>query len=366
MNVAHLDSGRSWRGGQAQVLLLLRGLAARGHRSLLLAPHGPLLERAAAEDIACRAWAPRGEWDLAALAGAAGHLRRFAPEVAHAHSAHAHALGVPAARLAGVPAVVVSRRVDFAVATHPLSRLKYRMPVDRYLCISRGVRDVMRAGGVPERRLALVPSGIELPDGPAPPPEPPLRALLGVADSSPVVGTVAALAPHKNHADLMRAARQIVDRRPDVHFAWLGEGECRAALERQRAELGLEAHVHLLGFRSDARARMREFTLFALSSYLEGLCTSVLDAQALGVPVVATAVGGVPDAVEDGVTGRLVAPRDPGALAGAILDALADEPARRAWAVRARESVRAFSADRMVEQTLAAYAAALADHGVPA
>ena len=362
MNVAHLDTGRSWRGGQAQVLLLLRGLAARGHRVLLLAPRGPLLERAVAAGIACRSWEPGGEWDLVGLAAAAWHLRRFAPAVAHAHSAHAHALGVPAARLAGVPAVVVSRRVDFAVATHPFSRLKYQLPVDRYLCISRGVREVLRAGGVPERRLVLVPSGIELAEDPAPAPA--LRPLLGAPPESPVVGTVAALAPHKNHADLLRAARQVVDRRADVHFAWLGEGECRAALERQRAELGLETHVHLLGFRPDARGLMREFTLFALSSYLEGLCTSVLDAQALGVPVVATAVGGVPDAVEDGVTGRLVPARDPAALAGAILEALADAPGRGAWAARARESVRAFSADRMVECTLAAYAAALADHEV--
>jgi len=361
VKVAHLDTGRDWRGGQAQALILMRGLSKLGHESLLLAPPGPLLERARAQGIACEPWRARGDWDLGAVLAASRALARIAPEVAHCHSARAHALGVPAARLARVPAVVVSRRVDFPVARHPASRLKYALPVDRYLCISRGVRDALRAAGLPERRLVLVPSGIELPDhrvqgGPAD-----LRAAMGVAADAPVVGTVAALAPHKNHGDLLRAARRVVDRDASVHFAWIGEGGCRPALERLRDELELEAHVHLLGFREDARALIPQFTVFALSSYLEGLCTSLLDAQSLGVPVVATAVGGVPDIVEDQVNGRLVPCRDPDALARVLLEALADEVARRAWAARGRETVRVFAAERMVEGTLAAYQAALAD-----
>ena len=158
----------------------------------------------------------------------------------------------------------------------------------------------------------------------------------------------------------------MVDARADVHFVWIGEGECRPALERLRAELSLESRVHLLGFRPDARRLMTQFTVFVLSSYLEGLCTSLLDAQSQGVPVIATAVGGVPDLVADGVTGRLVPPRDPAALAAAILRAIDDAPARQGWADRARDSVRAFSADHMVERTLEVYREALAEHGVRA
>jgi len=360
VRIAHLDTGRTWRGGQAQVLRLLRGLAAGGHECLLLAPRGPLLERAAAVGLQAAAWSALGEWDLLAALRAAVALRRFDAEVAHCHSAHAHALGVPAARLAGVRAVVVSRRVDFAVGWNPLSRLKYRMPVDRYLCISRGVMDVMRQGGVPQERLALVPSGVELPGSEAPAPAAAdLRALVGAAPGAPVIGTVAALAPHKDHANLLQAVVEVVRARPEVRFAWVGEGECRADLERQRAALGLEEHVRLLGFREDALGLLAQFSVFALSSYLEGLCTSLLDAQALGVPVVATAVGGVPDVVEDGVTGRLVPGRDPRALALALLETLAEPEAARRRAARARETVRGFSAERMVERTLEEYRAVL-------
>ena len=146
LRVAHLDTGRDWRGGQAQVLLLMQGLRARGVHNRLLAPEGPLLERARAAGIEVHAWPSHGDFDVAATLSAMRRLRHV--DVAHAHSAHAHAIGVPAARLARVPAVVVSRRVDFNVAHHAFSRLKYRLPVDRYVCISHGVMDVMR----PRRR----------------------------------------------------------------------------------------------------------------------------------------------------------------------------------------------------------------------
>lgn len=367
MRTAHFDTGRTWRGGQQQVLHLARGLAARGHEAVVHAPDGPLAERARAAGLEVRRWSPAGELDPAGLLAAVGALRAPRPDVVHAHSAHAHALAVPAARLAGVPVAVVSRRVDFAVGGNPFSRLKYRLPVDRYLCISRGVRDVLRSGGVPEARLALVPSGVELPNEIALATEAAgaadLRALIGAAADAPVVGTVAALAPHKDHATLLAAAAIVVARRPAVRFAWLGEGECRAALVRERDRLGLCGHVHLLGFRPDARALMRQFDLFALSSHLEGLCTSLLDAAARGVPIVATAVGGIPDVVEDGVTGLLAPARDPGAFAEVVLRALGDAGGRARRATAARARAQAFGVDALVENTLRVYREALEQRG---
>ncbi len=351
MRVAHLDTGRTWRGGQQQVLLLMNGLRERRVENLLLAPRGPLLERARAAGHAAEEWNARGEWDVPAVLAAARRLRGFAADVAHLHSAHAHTLGVLAARLGGRPAVVVSRRVDFAVATTPWSRLKYRLPVDRFFCISRGVMEVMRRAGVPEERLALVPSGVEFATPAEVAAAPDLRTALGLAAETPIIGTVAALAPHKNHADLMRAAARVCAARPEVHFAWFGEGRCRGALEAQRRSLGLVDRVHMLGFRPEARGTIPQFTLFALASYLEGLCTSILDAQSLGVPVVATDTGGIPELVEDRRSGRLVPPRDPEALAAALLELLADPGPSRGWAEEAARRVRSFSAERMVERS---------------
>jgi len=356
LGVAHLDCGREWRGGQNQALLLMRALKKRGVRNVLLAPPGPLLERASAEGIAVIPWRARGDWDLVSAAKATRALRAAGVRVAHCHDARSHAVGVPAARLAGVPAVVVSRRVSFPVRTNPFSALKYRLPVDRYLCVSRGVTERLRVAGVPEQRLSLVPDGFELQD---PTVTIDLRGLLGLPAETPLVGTVAALTPEKGHADLLEAAAYLVSNSSPAHFVWLGEGECRWPLLRRRAELNLESRVHLLGYRADAQALLRQCTVCAQPALEEGLGTSLIEALALGVPVVATAVGGVPELIEDGVTGRLAPPGDPVALTAALQEALESPELRRRWSAAGRDSARAFHADRMAERTLAEYVAIL-------
>ncbi|MEQ1834375.1 MAG: glycosyltransferase [Candidatus Eisenbacteria bacterium] len=364
MRIAHLDTGRTWRGGQGQALLLMRELRGRGHEQLLLAPDGPLLERARAEGFAARTWNTRGEISPFGTWAAMRALGAFRADVAHAHSAHAHAVGVPAARWAGVPAVFVSRRVDFKVRTNPFSAFKYALPVDRYLCISQGVRAAMVASGVPAARLALVPSGVDFAEVRAAGERaaPALRGWLGLPADAEIVGTVASLAPHKNHQLALEAATAVIAARPRAHFVWLGEGECRPALERRRAELGLESHVHMPGFHAEVRALMRQFDVFLLSSHLEGLCTSLLDAQVLGVPIVATAVGGVPEVVSDGVSGRLVRALEPAAVASALVRALEHADERAAWVAGGRRAVEAFSSANTAERTLAAYAEVLREH----
>jgi len=367
VKIAHLDTGRDWRGGQAQVMHLLPGLRARGHESVLLGPPSPLLERAAREGFEVHPWRVRGDLDLPGAMAAAARLRSLGADLVHAHTAGAHVAGFLAARSSGVP-VVVARRV--AVPPGGLSsRFKYRLGIDRYLCVSRSVIEVLARAGVPRSRLAWVPSGVELTApgeaagssarDPADPPPPSLHAEIGAPAGAPIVGTVASLTREKRHGDILGAAVRVLERFPDTHFVWIGDGERRQALESLRRTLGLETRVHLLGFRRDARRLMKEFTVCVLASVLEGLGTSLLDAQALGVPVIATRVGGIPEVVADGVTGRMVGPCQPEELAQAVFEAL-DRPQERAcWAARALESVRAFSVDRMVERTLAEYEAVL-------
>jgi len=367
VKIAHLDTGYDWRGGQAQVMHLARGLRARGHESILLGPPAPLLERAAGEGFEVHPWRARGDLDLPGATAAAARVRSLGVDLVHAHTAGAHLPGWVAARWSGVP-VVVARRV--AVPPRSLSsRFKYRLGIDRYLCVSRSVIEVLARAGVPRSRLAWVPSGVELTApgeaagssarDPADPPPPSLHAEIGAPAGAPIVGTVASLTREKRHGDILAAAVRVLERFPDTHFVWIGDGGGRHALESRRRALGLEARVHLLGFRQDARRLMKEFTLCVLASVLEGLGSSLLDAQALGVPVIATRVGGIPEVVADGVTGRLVPPGQPEELARAVIDALDRPESRACWAARALESVRAFGVDRMVERTLAEYQAVL-------
>ena len=127
----------------------------------------------------------------------------------------------------------------------------------------------------------------------------------------PVVGNVAALTGHKDHATLVEAMALLRPRCPEARLVIAGEGELRPALEAQVRERGLGDRVVFAGFRRDLDRLLPAFSVFCLSSRLEGLGTSLLDAMAFGLPVVATAAGGIPEAVEDGVTGRVAPPRDP-------------------------------------------------------
>jgi glycosyltransferase involved in cell wall biosynthesis len=169
-----------------------------------------------------------------------------------------------------------------------------------------------------------------------------------------VVGNVAALTGHKDHATLVEAMALLRPRVPEARLVIAGEGELRPALEALVRDRGLGDRVAFAGFRHDLDRLLPAFSVFCLSSRLEGLGTSLLDAMAFGLPVVATAAGGIPEAVEDGVTGRVVPPRDPAALAAALADVLGDEGRRRAFgAAGRRRFLERFTADHMVAQTLA-------------
>jgi len=172
-----------------------------------------------------------------------------------------------------------------------------------------------------------------------------------------VVGNVAALVPHKGQRHLIEAAHLVVQKMPDVRFVILGEGELREALERLVKEYHLEKHVLLPGFRTDVLGCLKSFDLFVMSSVTEGLGTSLLDAMACSRAIVATTAGGIPEVVEEGVTGLLVAPRDHVAMADAILSLVGDAHRRRAMGSAGFARVNEkFTVERMVAGTAAVYA----------
>jgi glycosyltransferase involved in cell wall biosynthesis len=171
----------------------------------------------------------------------------------------------------------------------------------------------------------------------------------------PVIGSVARLVPQKGHRFLLDAAPRILERHPRARFVLVGEGPARADIERQAHRAGIEEHVLLVGERADVPAWLASFDVFALPSLFEGLCYAVIEAQAAGVPVVATPVGGVRETVIDHETGLVVPRKDPVALADAICWVLEHPAAARALSLEARRRVERFSKERMVEETITLY-----------
>lgn len=356
LRVLHVDSERTWRGGERQVLLLMRRQRAAGDEPILAAPgSGALAARARAEGFRVHAIPMRGTWDVASAIALGAAMRRERPHVVHWHAARAHALGAVAALMAPGPARVLSRRVDFPVRRSPGSRLLYALPVDAIAAISEGVRRALVASGVSDARIRVIPSGIDFEPFEAPFDRAAARDALGLAPDDVLAIQVAALAPHKSQTTLLQAAARALGTAPRLRVWIAGEGALREPLLAEHRALGLGDRVRLLGFRDDVVPLLRAADLFVLTSYLEGLGTSVLDAMAAGLPVVATAVGGVPEIVRDEVTGILVPPRDPAALAAAM-ERLAGDPAlRAAMGARGREAARAFGADQTAADTRALY-----------
>ncbi len=351
--ILHLDTERGWRGGERQALWLARSLDPSRYRSLVAArPGEPLALHAIAAGLPLVPLAPVAELDPVAAWRLRRAIARDRVRIVHAHTAHAVALAALATR--GTSArMVVTRRVDFRLRDNWGTRWKYRR-AGALIAISRAVADALVASGIPRDRIEIIPSGIDLSRRIAPASRETLAAV-GAMPGSPLVVQVAQLVPHKDPLTFVRAMAAARERVPDLHAVLVGDGPLTDAVRDAVAQCGLAGTVHVLGYRQDADALLAAADVVTLSSREEGLGTVLLDALALGKPVVATRAGGIPEIIEDGVSGHLVAPGDARSL-GAMVAALLTDPARRAaLAPAARRRAADFSITDTAARTAAVY-----------
>lgn len=354
MRILHVDTATEWRGGQNQIVLTAEGQIALGHEVLVFAnAKGELAVRAAQASVEIHAAeVGRGDLSWRTVSAIRGAVAAFRPDVVHVHESH----GLPGAILAaGLPSrrprLIASRRVDFPLRF--VSRVKYGR-MDRILAVSRAVRDVLTVSGLPAAKIALVHEGVR--DRAAQPGGREALIALGVPAGARLVGNVAQLVDHKDHATLLRAAAIVLAAKPECRFVICGDGPLRQPLDALARSLGISERVIFAGFRADLDALIPCFDIFCLSSHLEGLGTSVLDAMCFSKPVVATRAGGIPDAVIDGETGRLAAPRDSAGLARALIETLDSDANHARFGAAGRERfVKEFTSAAMVQATLLSY-----------
>jgi glycosyltransferase involved in cell wall biosynthesis len=297
-------------------------------------------------------------------------MRRFRPHAVITRGLNADILGRVAATITRVPAVIVWKHNTGHIDRSALEIVSERLlgPVtDRYFGVAHGqVPYLTDELGWPREKIRVVHNGVDpdaFPYDPARRERPPVAAELGIEEGDRVVGVLAVFRPEKDHATMLRAARVVCDRIPQARFVFAGDGPGRDELEALRAELGLTDRVLFAGLRSDVEDVLACMDVVALSSFtIECFPYAILEAMAMGVPAVCTAVGGLPEMIEDGVTGRLVPPRDPQALGAAIADVLSDEERRRAMGVAARRRLEehftlrktASEAEKMITEAVAA------------
>ena len=364
--IVHVSTPRSWRGGEQQLVYLAERLLALGAPQLVVSPPGSAVERACGErGIPHRALRRRASVDplfARALAQAAEGARGA---IVHAHDPHGHTAAVLAAaafRLR-VP-IVVHRRVDFPIGRGRFSRWKYDHPaVRRIICVSRAIAEVLRPDLRDASRLRVVHSASDPARFAGARPDGRLRREHGIPPGVPLVGNVAALAGHKDYFTFVDTAARVLGSGLDARFFAIGDGPLRDEIARYVRERGLEGRVILTGFRGDVPAILPELDVFLFTSREEGLGSSLLDAFASRVPVVATAAGGIPEIVADGETGLLARPRDADALAAAVRRVLGDAALRARLVEGGSRRLAEFGVPAMAERTLAIYREVLASSG---
>jgi L-malate glycosyltransferase len=264
------------------------------------------------------------------------HLRARCVSIAHAFDFYTNIMLIPLARLAAVPVVIGSQRQvgDLLTPRQFSAQAAVLRLADRVVCNSRAAADRLRAAGVPQRKLVVIPNGLTeaafAETAPALPPDGVLRVAMIARMNSPA----------KNHDVFLRAAARLAARLQNVEFLLVGDGPLRAKLEMLAGEVGVAERVRFLGDRRDIAAILASVAASALPSRSESLSNAIIESMAAGVPVVASRAGGNAELIQDGQTGLLVPPGDDESLASALERLLTDPPFRVSCGRRASEFAR--------------------------
>ncbi len=350
----HLDEQLGWRGGEQQAFYLIRALAEAGYPVLAAGkPQSEFVNRlSSCPGVQVVQASFLTEWDFWSVCKLARVVKKHGVEIIHAHTSHTHSLACFTKLFCPGVKVLVTRRVDFAPNANFWTRWKYRR-ADRIVAISDCIRQVLEDFGVDSKRIKIIYSAQDprrLDQTPTSLTE------LGMSAGSRVLLCPAALVGHKDHATLIWAMKDIVQQKPEVHLLLAGEGERRGAIEAQVSELGIAGNVHLLGYRKDVPALMKSADLLVLSSKMEGLGSTIIEAMFCGLPIVACASGGIPELVKNEETGLLVPAQDSHAFAQAVIRLLNDKEFANRLALQAKDfAQKNFHVDSMVSQYIALY-----------
>jgi glycosyltransferase involved in cell wall biosynthesis len=357
MNIVHLTASTFHGGPERQMLGLARSLEEDARSVFLSFPEGGrcrafvnVCRDEGFEAAALENDTPRIRSTIRELAG---QLDRVGADVLLCHGYKANILGRPAARRRGIPAVAISRgwtAESLRVRLYEWLDRRHLRFMDHVVAVSSAQAMKVRRAGVSASRLTTIPNAID-PDR-FTDSDSRFRVKMERYFHTPprrIIGAAGRLSPEKGFDVFLAAAARMLDVDPTLGFVIFGEGSCQDALQQRIVDLGLIGSAVLAGFRTDLDRFIGQLDLFVLPSFTEGLPNVVLEACAAGVPVVATAVGGTPEVIQDGVSGFLVPPGDSEQLAAAMEEALENEERLREIAFQGRQRVLegfSFSAQR--------------------
>lgn len=346
-------------GAQTNLVQLVRGIRTTRFRPIVvcLMSGGPLADELREAGIDVRVLGLRriyGGSALRALGELARLLRREQVGIVHTYLVSANLFGAAASALAGIDTLVTTRR-DLGFSRNSrlalLEETFVNPRVSRVVTPSEAVSEsARRERGLPPARVTTIPNGVDLDwFRPLPGLRDHARSDLGVPGGAAVAGVIANFLAVKGHEDFLRAAVRVKERLPEAFFVLVGDGPLRAKTEGLALDLGLSDRVIFTGARADTRELLAAFDVLVSPSHSEGMSNVLLEAMSMARPIVATSAGGTEELLRHELTGLLAPPRDPAALAEAMISLLSVRERGRLLGERARQDVEErFRLDSMV------------------
>jgi len=358
INVLHLETETGWRGGQQQILYLHKGLIENDIGSVVVCPEGSKLAQACVkENLPVYLLKSRRHYNFVSAVRTAGIIRKGNYNFLHAHSSHALTLGLIVKLFIPNIILTASRRVDFSVRKPIFGPIKYSNSfVNKIICISDAIKNVLISDGIPAKKLVTVHSGVDTSSCQVSAKlKLQLKKELGIPENDIAAGTIAALAGHKDYPTLMRAAKRVIQTDKNITFIAAGSGPDEQELVKLHSRLNLGKKFIFAGFREDTADLLKMFDIFVLSSRMEGMGTSILDAQSAALPIVAARAGGIPEIVQDGRNGILTDTGDDKALAEAVIKLARDKQLRKNLGKIGQSFVKRFDYRQTVLKTINVY-----------
>jgi glycosyltransferase involved in cell wall biosynthesis len=360
LTILHTEASPGWGGQEIRIISEASVFAKRGFRVILLGqPGAPLLHEATHSGLTVRPLAMRGPLDVMACWRLRRLMRREEVDLVHTHSSIDAWLAGFAAKSLGLP-VVRSRHV--AIPVKRRRNFVYNALSDRVIASGDAIRDMLIEGGVFPGKIVSIPAGVDVRRFHPGVPGEPVRQELRL--HGPVIGTVARFAGSKGYSILLQAIPAILQQEPAAEFVWVGAGVSLAAVHREVMQSGLAAKIRLTGFREDVPALLAAMDVVVLPSVREGVPQVLLQALAMRKPVVASAVGGIPEVIQHQRTGVLVPPNDPQALSAGVVHLLNHRAQAVEWAEAGGQFVEThYTLERMIDRTAAVYTSILVEKG---
>lgn len=358
MKLLHISTALSWRGGEQQLAYLLEGMQHREAVKQLVFcfKHSEIEKFCLLHNIPVITAKRSSAFNPFLAKEVSTVCAQNQIDLIHAHDSHAHTVAVLAALLfAQKTGIILSRKVDFPLKKNFFTRYKYNHPsIKKIICVSNKIAEIISPDlrnkdvlctiydGIDLSRFSSHSSGI-------------LRKQYQVEANTLLIGNVAAIAAHKDYYTFVDTAAELLSKNIKAKFFIIGDGPERKNIEAYITQKNLSNEIILCGFRTDISSLLPELDVFLFTSKTEGLGSSILDAYACSVPVVATAAGGIPEIVIHGKTGLLSAPQNSHLLAANVLALIESTTLRKELINEALSWVKNFSKEKNAEASYRVY-----------